>query len=66
MFEYPRNFSTKSKNRTKCQFANTVILIDLQAHTGIGSLSVLKQSPLEVVAVIQTFLFVLALYDLRV
>jgi len=66
VFEYPRNFSEKNKNRTKCQFANAVILIDLQAHTRNGCLSVLKQSLVEVVAVKQIFLFVLALYDLQV
>jgi len=66
VFEYPLNFSKQNKDRTKRQFANTDILIDLQARSRNGSLSVLKQSLVEVVAVIQIFLFLLALYDLQV
>jgi hypothetical protein len=66
VFEYPLNFSTQNKNSTKFQFANTVILIDLQAYTRNGSLSVLKQSLVEIVVVIQIFLFALALQDLQV
>jgi hypothetical protein len=36
VFEYPLNFSKQNKNRTKCQFANTVILIDLRCAHGMA------------------------------